>query len=424
MKHTIKSAKLIDPRHALNGQDVDLIIEDGIIRKLVKSEGNSNSGNDIRSKQLCVSPGWIDLHVQLHDPGLEHKEDLAHGLMAAAAGGFTAIGLSPLSDPIKDSKAQIEYINQETKENLVSVYPYGAISKECKGEELAELFDLNEFGCKAFTDDKRSISNPNLLLRSLLYCQSFDGLVMNFPNHKDLAQKGVMNEGEVSTRLGLKGIPSLAEELMLARDLQILKYTGGKLHSSTLSTKGSLNLIREAKKKAGNISCDVSALHLLLNDEELENFDSRFKLCPPLRNEENRKALIEGIKDGTVDAICSDHWPENIENKMREFDLANFGAINLQTAFSAAYSAAKDDCSLEQIIHCFSYGPAKVLGIDNYGIKEGGQANLSFFDISEDFNFSKEMVLSKSNNSPLFNRNLSGKVIGCYNNGQMHLNAG
>ena len=421
MNLLIKSAFIIDPRSDFHKQRMDLLIKDGKIEEIAPTLSVSDEIEVFEVPNLHLSNGWIDLHANFQDPGYEHKEDLESGIQAAASGGFTRVCLTSETDPVRDSKSGIEYTLNRAKNSIVELLPYGSLSKQGAGKELAELFDLKQAGACAFFDGKKPIKNPKLLHHALLYCQAFDGLVMNFPFSADLAENGVMNEGEVSTQTGLKGIPELTEELMVTRDLYLLEHCKGKLHFATVSGGKSMELIKAAKAKGLQVSCDVSATHLLLNDSNLEGFDSRFKMLPPLRSEESRQKLIEGLKDGTIVAICSDHLPEDIESKKREFDHASFGIINIQTAFAAARMATKEDLSLEALIEFFTEGPSQVLGIESGTIQKGKQANLTLFDPDQEFAFEKQDVISKSLNSPFFGKKLMGKVFGVINKGKVQL---
>ncbi len=417
----IKKAKIIDSDSPHNGEVVDIRITSGKITEIGKALKHKNE-KLIEIGHLHVSPGWTDMHANIQDPGYEYKEDIQTAAKAAAAGGFTRIAVSPLSSPRRDSKAQIEYIINKSKASIVDILPYGCISKEAKGEELAELYDMKEAGAIGFFDGKNPIENPNLLLRAMEYCQSFDGFLINFPFERKVSYNGVMNEGKTSTECGLKGIPELSEELMISRDLYLLNYTGMQIHFSTVSSVGGLNLISKAKKAKQKVSCDVSAINLLLDDRELEGFDSRLKTLPPLRGKETIKALIKRVKEGVIDAICSDHWPQDIESKKREFDYAAFGIINLQTAFSVANTALKKEMSIEEIIPLFTKGPSTLLRLHNHSIQKGEKAKITLFDPDADFSFTKEMVVSKSLNSPLFNIPLKGVVYGIYNKNRLYLN--
>ena len=416
----IKSAKIIDSKSSHNGQQKDILISNGKIQKIADSIKNGNA-KLIERDDLHISTGWCDLRSNFQDPGYEYKEDLESGSEAAAAGGFTAVAISAATDPVADSKSGIEYIKNNTKGNIVDILPMGAVSKNMEGRDLAELYDMKTAGAIAFSDDKKSIANPNLLLRALLYCKAFNGLVINFPNTSEVSNSGVMNEGETSTILGLKGIPELSEELMVARDIYLSRYTGGKLHFSTISTLKSLELIKQAKSEGLKISCDVSAYHLLLEDQEVMDFDTRYKTMPPIRSAESRKALLKGIKSGVIDAICSDHQPEDIEAKKMEFDNAAFGIINLQTAFAVANTALQGKVELKNILAALSVKPREILNLPELKIEEGAEANLTFFSPNENFVLEKKNILSKSDNSPFIGKKLKGKVYGIYNNKKLKL---
>ncbi len=416
----IKQATIVSEGSSHHLKVKDILIQKGKIAKISNSI-SAKGIKEIQAKGLHVSLGWIDLQANIQDPGYEHKEDLVSASNAAAAGGFTKIVVSPLSDPIRDSKSQLEYLKKNATQ-AVEILPLGALSKGAKGKELAELHDLKEAGAVGFSDGKYPIKNPNVLNRALLYTQAFDGVVFNYPHTDEVAYQGVMNEGETSTHLGLKGIPELAESLMVARDLNILEYTSGKLHFNCISTSKSLELIAKAKKEGMHVTCDLASYNLFLDETELAEFDTRLKTLPPLRSKNTIKNLIKGIKNSTIDAICSDHTPEDVEEKMKEFDHAAFGIINLQTSFAAANSALKKSLDISEIIRLFTSGPAKVLGLVLGAIEEGEQAELTLFQPEEEFTLTKNMVHSKSKNSPFYNRKLSGKVVGIINGGKVVLN--
>jgi dihydroorotase len=419
MNALIKSAKIIDSNSPFNGKTVDLLIEKGIIKKIAKSIKSEKNYNEISFDNLHISVGWLDMRVNFCDPGHEYKEDLTSGLKAAATGGFTEVVTMPDTDPPIDSKAGIEYIINKSKGNIVNVYPTGCLSAKHEGKEIAEMYDMHTKGAVAFTDNKKSIINPSLLNRALLYNQSFNGLVMSFPNDTALNNNGQMNEGVVSTQLGLKGIPSLAEELIVSRDIYLAEYCNASIHLSNISTKQSVELIKLAKKRGIKVTADTNSYHLLLDESELTDFDSNCKVLPPLRTSDDIKALIKGLKDGTIDVICSDHSPEDIENKQCEFDNAAFGIINLQTSFALANTALKGKLTLEEFIPKITFNPRNLLKLENPEIKEGAMANLSLFDPSAKWSLRKEAIVSKSRNTPLIDRELIGKVYGVINNNQM-----
>lgn len=419
MKLFIQSAKLISKHSEFHNQVIDLYINNGKIEAIGNNLTPPEKVNIYTHKNLHISAGWLDLGANFSDPGNEHKETIESGINAAAKGGFTAVAISPATEPPIDNKSIVQYVKNKANGAIVDLLPMGAISKGIHGIELAELFDMYETGAVAFTDGKASVQNPNLLKTALLYCKAFDGLVINYADHKDLSHKGMMHEGEKSMHLGLKGIPALAEEIIVNRDLYLLEYTEGKIHFSTLSTAKSVELIKEAKKKGLRVTADVSAAHLLIDDSYLDEFDTRFKVQPPFRDKSHIKALIKGLKDKTIDVITSNHVPEDIEAKKREFDHAAFGIINLQTAFGAANTALKGKLELEEIIEKLADNPRRVLGLEPIQIKEGEMANLTLFSPEENWKLEKSDIVSKSKNSPFIGMELIGKPLGIINHNQI-----
>lgn len=421
MNILIKSATVVNANSPLNGKKIDILIEKGVIQKIASSIKNANNYKEISHKDLHVSAGWIDMRANFCDPGYEYKEDLISGLNAAAKGGFTEVITMPDTLPVVDSKSGIEYIINKTKDNIVTVYPTGALSHNCEGKEIAEMYDMHLAGAIAFTDNKHAISNPSLLNRALLYSQSFGGLIMDFPNDKNLFNNGQINEGVISTKLGLKGAPALAEELTVTRSLYLAEYCNAPIHLTNITTKKSVQLIKEAKAKGLKVTADVNSYHLLLNETELETFDSNLKVKPPLRTKDDNKALIKGLKEGTIDAVCSDHTPEDIENKQCEFDNTAFGMINLQTSFAVMNTALTDKVDLTEIIESITSKPRAILKLSQPQLKEGEIANLTLFSPSTEFVLEKNQIVSKSKNSPFIGRTLKGTVIGIVNKNKVKM---
>ncbi len=413
MNLLIKSATIIDPNSPFNQQIVDLLIEKGHISKIAPEIEADAEVIDGEGKY--ISPGFFDLNCNIGELGLETKEDLYTGTKAAAAGGFTGIVLMPNTIPPVHSKAEIEYLMNRAKKNLVDVYPLGAISHKREGKDLAEMYDMYLSGAKAFTDGNRPVQDAGLMERALLYAQGFDALVFSYPEDTAIAGKAKVNEGEISTLLGMKGIPSLAEELMIARDLYLAEYTGSQIHFSTISTTRSVELIREAKRKGLEVSCDVAAHHLVLTDEALVGFDSQYKVKPPLRTQDDVDALIDGLIDGTIDAIVSQHTPHEVEFKNVEFEVAEYGIIGLQTALSLVVMAGLD---VDLIVQKLAIGPREILNIDIPVIREGELANLVLFDTDAEWEYNNKNNRSKSYNSPFMGQNLKGKVLLTFNNNQ------
>lgn len=416
MNLLLRNTTIIDPKSSFHNQTVDLIIENGIISKIGKSLPNENHLEEINIDRLHVSQGWFDSSVSLGEPGFEDRETIANGLNVAAKSGFTGIALQPNSFPIIDNQSQIHFVKQKATNSATDLFPIGALTKNSEGKDLAELFDMKNAGAIAFGDYGKSLSNANLLKIGLQYVQDFDGLVIAFSQDENIKGQGVANEGIVSTRLGLKGIPNLAEELIVARNLFLLEYTGGKLHIPTISTAKSVELIKEAKAKGLNVTCSVSVHHLVLTDEKLEEFDTRYKVAPPLRNKTDRQALLKGILDNTIDCITSDHNPMDIEHKKMEFDLAKNGTIGLESTFGSLLTVLP----LEKVIEKLTFAKT-IFGIGNQIIEENSKANLSFFTTNNDWTFSKENILSKSKNSAFLGCKMKGKAIGIYNNQKLVL---
>jgi len=411
----IKSAVIVDNNSNLNGQKMDILIEKGIIVKIAKSIKNSGNYKEISYPDLHVSIGWFDFRANFCDPGNEHKEDFTSGLKAAALGGFTGVVAMPDTYPTIDSKSGIEYVINKTANAIVNVYPAGCLSEKAEGKEIAEMYDMHNAGAVVFTDNKKSIENPSLLTRAMLYTKSFNGLIMEFPNEKNIFNNGQINEGIVSTRLGMKGIPSLAEELQVARAIYLAEYCDAAIHLTNISAKKSVELIKQAKAKGLKVTADVNSYHLLLDETALETFDNNYKVLPPLRTKDDQKALIKGLKEGTIDIICSDHTPENIENKKCEFDHAAFGIINLQTSFAVAHTAIKNKLPLAHFIEKITVAPRQLLHLSIPEIKEKTAANLTLFSPNSETKLATSDIVSKSKNSPFIGKKLNGKVYGVIN---------
>lgn len=414
MNLLIKSATILDPGSAFHQQVTDILIENGVITRI--AEDIDADAEVIDGEGKYVSPGFFDLNCNIGELGLETKEDMHSGTRAAAAGGFTGIALMPNTSPPVHSKAEIEYLLNRAKSNLVDVYPLGTISHKREGKDLAEMYDMYLSGARAFTDGNRPVQDAGLMERALLYAQGFDATVFSYPEDTAIAGKAKVNEGEVSTLLGMKGIPSLAEELMIARDLYLAEYTVSRIHFSTISTARSVELIREAKRKGLEVTCDVAAHHLVLTDEALMGFDSMYKVKPPLRTKDDVLALIKGLKDGTIDAIVSQHTPHEVEFKDVEFEMAEYGITGFQTALPLAL---KSGLPVELLVEKLAINPREILGVAVPVIAEGERANLVLFDAETEWEYSSKNNRSKSVNSPFFGQQLKGKVQLTYNNKQI-----
>lgn len=417
MEVLIKSAKVVDPNSPQNGKTVDILIKNGKIAEIAKKITPAKKVTEFSAGNLHVSPGWFDMHVHFRDPGFEYKEDIISGANAAAFGGFTGVACMPDTDPPIHTKSEIEYVENKAKGLPVDVYPIGAISKNLEGKDMAEMFDMKTEGAVAFSDGKKAVANAQLQSLALLYTKGFDGLVMTYSDEEKISNNGKMNEGEVSTVLGLKGIPALAEELHVARNLFLAEYHDAKIHLSIISTAKSVDLIRQAKKKGVKVTAEVTAHHLALDDSKLSGFDSFFKVKPPLRTKKDITALTKGLKDGTIDAIVSDHSPEDEETKKVEFDRAEFGIIGLETAYAVVNTYLDNKISIEELVEKIALNPRKILQLDTPSVKEGEEANITLFDPTYEWTFTADNIQSKSKNTPFVGSKFKGKALAICNNG-------
>lgn len=422
MNLLIRAATIIDSTSPFHQQKKDILIRNGKI-EAIKSNIKAEKGiKEIDATGKYVTIGFKDTFANFCDPGLEYKEDIISGTKAAASGGYTTVAISPETLPVKDSKSGIEYVRSKSEGNLVNVLALGAISKKCEGKELAEIYDMRTAGAVAFTDGFHPVKDSGVMLRALQYVKSFNGLVYSFPEDKTISPSGVMNESNESVLLGMKGIPNLAEAIVVKRDIELADYSGSRVHFFCISTKESVELIRKAKAKGLQVTCGVNPLHLLLDDSELGDFNSDLKLEPPLRTKDDIKALINGLKDDTIDVLCSAHTPQNEELKKVEFEYASYGAIGLESAYAVANTALKGKLPLEKIIEKLNSNPAKILGIDSGSINENIEADLCIFDADTNWTFSLESIKSKSKNTPVTGKTLTGKVIAVVNNNQLFIN--
>ena len=406
MKLLLKSATIIDKHSAYHKKKLDILIENGIIIK-IGNDISTKADKVISEENLHVSRGWFDSSVSFGEPGFEERETIANGLDTAAKSGFTSIALNPNTFPVLDNNGAITSVKSKAAHHPVKMFPTGALTIKSEGVDLAELYDMKQGGAIAFGDYKRAVKNPNLLKIALQYAQNFEGLVQSFPQEDRIAGKGMVNEEQSSTSLGLKGIPNLAEELQITRDLYLLEYTGGKLHIPTISTKKSVSLIKEAKKKGLDVSCSVAIHNLIFTHELLQDFDTNAKVLPPLRTKEDIKALIKGLKDGTIDMITSDHTPIDTEHKKVEFDNALYGSIGLESAFGALSTIF----STEEVIEMLSKGKQR-FGLEDIEIKEGNPADLSLFIPNEKYEFTEAHIFSTSTNSIFKGHQIKGKALG------------
>ncbi|KQN35964.1 dihydroorotase [Pedobacter sp. Leaf41] len=415
MNLLVKNVTIADPQSSFNKQQCDIRVIDGKIQSIGKLSPEKEE-EIFDAEGSFLTPGFFDLNCAAGDPGFETKEDIQTLTATAKAGGFTGLALLPQTDPVIQSKSQVEYIINKAKNNLVDVYPVGAISQNREAKELAELFDMQQAGAVAFSDGDKALQDDGFMSRALQYAKGFDALLMVYPENKSIAGKSQINESKNSVLLGMKGLPALAEEMHIARDIFLAQYNETKIHISNISTAGSVALIRKAKKDGVQISCDVTAHHLGFTEDLLTDFDSNYKVKPPLRSKADVKALIAGLKDGTIDAITSQHRPEEIEFKNVEFEIAHYGIIALQTVLPLLLKAGLDASLIAEKL---AINPRKLLNLNIPVIEEGAVANFTVYNPNEKWLYDAANNYSKSANSPLLGTELTGKVTLVYNNQQL-----
>ncbi|TAE73732.1 MAG: dihydroorotase [Bacteroidetes bacterium] len=420
MSFLFKNIEIIDKNSIYHQKKVHLYIDNQhIISEIYEVNQNPILPENTIIKDfsdVCVSIGWVDMYAQLGEPGFEHKETLQTGSKSALKGGFTSVCVMPNTNPIIQSKNEIQFIKNFSYQNShIDLLPIASVTVDNLGKDLTEMIDLHYAGAIAFSDGDKTIENSDMLRKILLYLQKIDGLLMQKAEDVYLAKFGQMNEGETSTILGLKGIPNLSEEIIIQRDLKILAYTKGKIHFHLISTAESVALIRQAKKQGLDVSCSVAAHQIAFTDKDLIDFDTYLKVNPPFRTEKDKLALLEGLADDTIDVLVSAHTPQDVESKLLEFDMADFGAIGLETSFAVSNTFSM--LSLPHLIDKLTNIPRKILQLPALKIEIGEKANLTFFNPHQKWIVKKEDICSKSFNSPFLNQELNGKVIGIYKNG-------
>lgn len=420
MKILIKHARIVDPSSPFNGQTTDIFIENGIISQIAKKI-TSKADHEITQDGLHVSPGWMDVFADFADPGYEFKETLETGTAAAAAGGYTDVMLIPNTNPCIHNKANVEYLVQKSRSLPVTIHPIGAITRNTEGKELAEMYDMHASGAVAFSDGINSIQSAGLLIKALQYVKAIDGIVIQIPDDKSINPHGLMDEGIISTRLGLPGKPAMAEELIVARDIKLARYAGSKLHFTAVSSKKSFEYIQRGKESGAAISCSVTPYHLYFSDEDLLEYDSNLKVNPPLRTSANREELKKLLANGAIDCIASHHLPQEYDSKVLEFEYAKPGMIGLETSY-AALNTAVPGIAVEKWVELLSVAPRRIFGQEYPVIKEGNKATLTLFDPALKWTVTEKDIRSKSRNSPFLGKSLTGKVIGIINRSGLVLN--
>jgi len=420
MKFLLKQVFITDPHSPHHRSRKDIFIVDGII-SAIADKITEPADQVLEMNGLNVSPGWADVFAHFCDPGYEYKETLQSGAAAAAAGGFTTVFVVPNNKPVIDSKSQVEYIVQQSKSLAVQIIPLGAITKNAEGRELAEMYDMNNSGAIAFSDGLNPLQAAGILLKALQYIKSFNGVIIQIPEDKTIAPHGLINEGLVSTRLGLPGKPMMAEELMVARDIKLARYADSKIHFTGVSSPKSIEYIKRGRAGGIKVSCSVTPYHLAFCDEDLYTYDTNLKVNPPLRTREDMLALREAVADGTIDCIATHHMPQDWDNKTCEFEYAKNGMIGLQTCYSVL-KKTMPEVSEERWVELLSINPRTIFGLPLPAVKENEKASLTLFQPNEAWVFGKSDIQSKSYNSPFIDTAFTGSVAGIINGEKIVLN--
>ncbi|MEK7819026.1 MAG: dihydroorotase [Bacteroidota bacterium] len=423
-KYILKNGKLIDPKSNRN-EVVDILIVDGMIEKISKKISSTKNETEVDLKNKIIAPGFMDMHVHLREPGFEYKETIATGTLSAAHGGFTSVCCMPNTNPAIDSESTLKFIESQSKKcnnGIVDVYSIAAVTKSRSGKGLSPIGELVKAGAVAFTDDGSPVQSAEVMRRALEYVSMFDLPIIQHCEDLDLARGGVMNEGLNSTKLGLPGIPRVAEEINIARDLILAEYTNAKYHVAHISTEKAVELIRDAKKKKIKATCEVTPHHFVMTDDAVLGFDTNTKMNPPLREKKDVAAMIEGLRDGTIDVIATDHAPHSYDEKQLDFLSAPFGIVGLETAIGLTITEllATKILTIEQIIEKFSVNPRRILNRE-INISEGERANFTFLDLENKWKVEISKFHSKSKNSPFDGKILTGRSIGIFNNGVLFL---
>jgi dihydroorotase len=420
MKILIQQTSVIDPQSPHHGTTRDILIENGQI-VAIRPAITESADKVIVHPGICVSPGWVDIFSHFCDPGYEHKETLETGALAAAAGGYTDVFVIPNTKPVIDTKSQVEYIRQKSRTLPVNIWPVGAVTRALEGKDLAEMYDMRNSGAVAFSDGISPVQSAGLLLKGLQYVKAFDGVIIQVPDDKSVGAGGLMNEGVISTRLGLPGKPMMAEELIIARDIELARYCDSRIHFSGVSSPRSLEYIRRAKASGVDVSCSVTPYHLFFADTDLVNYDTNLKVYPPIRDQAAVDTLRSAIMEGVVDSIATHHLPHEFDSKVVEFEYAKPGMTGLETAY-AVIRTALPELTSAQIVNLLSNNPRRIFGMSQPVITEGQPCSITLFDPAGHTELRENNTRSKSKNSPFMAKKLNGKVLGIINGERWTLN--
>jgi dihydroorotase len=416
MKILLQSVRIVNTPSPFHLKKKNVLISNGRIAEI--GDKNFQADKTIDADGMILSAGWFDLGTSIGDPGLEHREDIYSVAKCAAAGGFTELAILPNTQPTIQTKNEVHYIRQNNDSQLVQLHPLAAVTKNCKGEEMTDMIDLHTAGAVAFTDGLKPLWHTDIFLKTLQYLQKFDGVLIDHPEDIWLNLFGQMHEGPESAMLGLKGMPRIAEEICVSRNLKLLEYTGGRLHFSKISSSKSVALIRAAKKKGLQVTSDIVSYQPLLFDDLLDNFDTNYKVNPPLREKADGDALLKGLQDNSIDVLRSGHVPIEDEGKLLEFDQADFGMINLQT-FASQLTQLSEEIKIEDLILKVAEAPRTILKMTIPKIDIDEKANATLFAPDLEWEFKSEENFSKSKNSPWLGKKLKGKAVAVFNNGKL-----
>jgi dihydroorotase len=419
MKLLIKKACITDPLSSHHGTVQDIFIENGIIQDISPVISGKHD-QIVDGTQLQVSPGWVDIFSNFADPGYEYKETLESGSAAAAAGGYTDVFLIPDTQPVTDNKSQVEFIQHRSGSLPVTIHAIGAITKNLDGKHLAEMYDMRNSGAVAFSDGLHPVQSSGVLVKALQYVKAFRGVVIQIPDDTSISPSGLIHEGIISTQLGLPGKPMMSEELIIARDIKLARYTGSRIHFTGVTSPKSLDYIRRGKESGVDITCSVTPYHLFFSDESLVDYDTNLKVYPPLRPQSVISQLKQAVLDGTIDCVASHHLPHEYDSKILEFENAKYGMTGLETAY-AVIQTLFPDLNSEKIYALFGGNARKIFNLPAYTIEKGNPCSLTLFNATRKWTFDLSKTASKSKNSPFNGKTFTGRVIGTITKGNLHL---